>query len=70
MEKQNNLLDIRRAHQWSSMKLAVISGVSTATIVGIEKYGYYPGPEVRKRISQSLCVSEDEIWPSAVEVKD
>jgi len=50
------------------MGLAVISGVSTATIVGIERYNHYPGPSVRERLSKAMGVSEGEIWPKIMEV--
>lgn len=63
MLNKNNLSRIRRSLNVSQMQVAVNSGVSSATIIGIEKYGYYPGPGVRERLSKALGVTENEIWP-------
>lgn len=63
MVRQNNLKRIRHSLDSPLMEIAVISGVSTATLVGIEKYNLYPGPSVRERLSRALGVSEGKIWP-------
>ena len=68
MIKQNNLTQIRQSLKNSLLALSVNSSVSTATIVGIEKYRYYPGAGVRERLSKALGVSETEIWPNKEEV--
>jgi len=46
------------------MELAARTGVSTATIVGVERYNLYPSPSVRERLSRALLISEAAIWPS------
>ncbi len=68
MVRQNNLRRIRHSLKLSLMGLAVISGVSTATLVGIERYNHYPGPSVRERISKAMGVLEEAIWPNIMEV--
>ena len=52
------------------MELAAITGVSTATIVGVERYDLYPGPSVRLRLSKALGISETAIWTSIEVVSD
>lgn len=68
MVRQNSLRRIRYSLESSLMGLAVISGVSTATLVAIERYNHYPGPSVRERLSKAMGVSEEAIWPNIMEV--
>lgn len=68
MVRQNSLRGIRHSRGSAIMEIAVLSGVSTTTIVGIEKYGYYPGSTVRERISKVLEVPENVVWPEVAEV--
>lgn len=67
MTRDNSLRSIRCSHSMSMMELAVVSGVSTATIVGIEKYNHYPETSTRERLSKALGVEESKIWPNKVE---
>jgi len=69
MQKKNSLRRLRKAQNLSIMELAAITGVSTARIVGVERYGLYPGPSVRERLSRALRVCEVAIWPD-IEVSD
>lgn len=62
MQGQNNLKRLRKAQGFSIMELATITGVSTARIVGVERYNLYPGPSVRARLSKALRISESVIW--------
>jgi transcriptional regulator with XRE-family HTH domain len=64
----NNLRFFRKDQEMSVRELSVIADVSTATIVGIERYGLYPQAPLRGRLSKALGVSEGVIWPDAVEV--
>ena len=70
MTRNNSLRRIRCSHGMSMMELAVVSGVSTATIVGIEKYNYFPETSTRERLSRSLGVSESKIWSNKVEIEN
>ena len=59
----NKCLAVRNRRGFSQQKLAVLAGVSPATIVAIEKYGYVPGPWVRRKLARALRASEAGIWP-------
>ena len=61
---QNNFRQLRKQQHLTIMELAAITGVSTATIVGVERYNLYPGPSVRVRLSKALGISESALWPS------
>jgi len=63
MVEQNNFKRFRTRAGFSIMELAAKTGVSTATIVGVEKYNLYPGISVRERLSNVLQISEKEVWP-------
>ena len=64
MVEQNNFKRLRKKQGFSIMELAASTGVSTATLVGVERYGLYPGPSVRERLAKKLGVPEASIWPS------
>ena len=51
---------IRRAY--NIKQLAKDSGVSSATIVRIEKEGYVPRGDVIKRLATALNVPIDDMW--------
>jgi transcriptional regulator with XRE-family HTH domain len=51
---------LRRA--FNIKQLAKESGVSTSTIVKIEKTGYVPRGDVIKRLATSLNVPLDDMW--------
>jgi len=70
MVGQNNFRQLRKQQGLSIMELAAITGVSTATIVGVERYNLYPGSSVRARLSKALGISESVIWPSIEVVSD
>jgi len=70
MSRQNNFRQLRKQQGLSIMELAAITGVSTATIVGVERYDLYPGPSVRLRLSKALGISETAIWTSIEVVSD
>ena len=63
MAEQNNFRRLRKQIGFSIMELSAKTGVSTATIVGIERYNLYPGISVRERLSRALKISESAIWP-------
>ena len=62
----NELKELRRSRGFSQQALMLASGVSTATIVLIERYGQVPGADVRRRIARALGVEESEIWQEVV----
>ena len=70
MTGQNGFRRLRKQQGFSIMELSSSTGVSTATIVGIERYNRYPGPSVRQRLSKALGISEAAIWPDVVGVSD
>ena len=70
MVRVNNLKRLRKEQGFSMLGLEAVTGVSTARIVGIERYNLYPGLSVRKRLSEALGVNEETIWPDLKENKD
>jgi transcriptional regulator with XRE-family HTH domain len=70
MARKNNFKQLRKQKSFSILELAAVTGVSTATIVGIERYNLYPGPSVRVRLAKALKISEAAIWPETAEVND
>lgn len=64
MAKQNNLKRLRKQQGFSIMELAAMTGVSTSTIVGVERYNLYPGPSVRERLAKAFGVSEIDLFPT------
>ena len=70
MVKQNKFRQLRKQQGLSMMELSASTGVSTATIVGVERYNLYPGPSVRGRLSKALGRSESVIWPNLEVVND
>ena len=64
MQKQNNLRQIRKKLGFALLELMATSGISTSTLVAIERYGLYPATDVRTRLSKALGVSELIIWPN------
>lgn len=61
--RDSKCLALRNALGYSQQKLSIIAGMSPATIVAIERYGYIPGPWVRRKLARAFRVSETEIWP-------
>ena len=59
----NRCLAVRKRRGFSQQRLATLAGMSPATIVAIEKYGYLPGPWVRRKLARALQSSEARIWP-------
>ena len=59
----NNCVRLRKKRGFSQQQLSIIAGMSPATIVAIEKYGYVPGPWVRRKLARALRASERRIWP-------
>jgi DNA-binding XRE family transcriptional regulator len=60
---ENKFRQVRNVLGVPMIELAIKSRVSTATLVGIEKYGYTPGPGVRAKLAAALGVSESKLWP-------
>jgi len=60
---ENSFKKVRSSLGFPMIELAIKSGVSTATLVGIEKYEYIPGPVVRAKLAKALGVSEATLWP-------
>lgn len=60
----NNLRTIRRAKGLALWGLAARAGVSATTLSAIERWGYLPGPDVRRRIAGAMGVSAPDIWPA------
>ncbi len=63
MEAKNRLRKVRKAQGLTLQAISVKAGCSMTTLIGIEKYGSLPTPEVRKRIANVIGVTEGEIWP-------
>ena len=59
----NQCMAIRNKRGYSQQKLSIIARISPATLVAIERYGYVPGPWVRRKLARALRVSESRIWP-------
>lgn len=47
----------------SQLALAIRAGVSPATLVAVERYGYRPTEPVRQRIADALGRRQDALWP-------
>ena len=63
MRHENRLKDIRRQRGLAISGLATLASASSAMISAIERWGYFPQLETRKRIAQALTVDVDHIWP-------
>jgi DNA-binding XRE family transcriptional regulator len=59
----NQCLVLRDKRGYSQQQLSIMAGISPATLVAIERYGYVPGPWVRRKLARALRVSESRIWP-------
>lgn len=66
--RANNLRRIRKESQLPMLGLSVKSGVSTTIISGIERFGYFPGLDIRQRLTEALGVSIGSVWPELDEV--
>jgi lambda repressor-like predicted transcriptional regulator len=62
----NQLKATRRARGLAIWGLSVMSGVSPSLLTAIEKWGYVPGADTRKRIADALGVKVEDIWTRAV----
>ncbi len=60
---RNNLRAIRRSSALALWGLAARTGVSATTLSAIERWGYLPGPDVRRRLAEALQVDAQDIWP-------
>jgi DNA-binding XRE family transcriptional regulator len=58
----NKVREHRHEQGMAMAELAVKAKVSPTTLVMIERYGYIPGPEMRRRIAAALGVAEPDIW--------
>jgi DNA-binding XRE family transcriptional regulator len=63
MKKENKLRYLRSAKRMSLRELAVEAGISTSTLVAVEKYSYLPSQDIRTRIAVALGIRESLIWP-------
>lgn len=59
----SQLRSARRARGLAIWGLSVMSGVSPSLLTAIEKWGYVPGVNTRKRIADALGMRVEEIWP-------
>ncbi len=59
----NNLRTIRLGRDLALWGLAAKAGVSATTLSAVERWGYAPSPEVRRRIAEALGVHVESIWP-------
>ena len=59
----NRSRSVRTARGLPLWGLAARAGVSATTLSAIERWGYRPGTDVRRRIAASLGVAVTEIWP-------
>lgn len=48
------------------LELSSMTGVSTSTIVAVERYGYVPSEDVRHRLSKALGIAVDLLWPNII----
>jgi len=64
--RMNKLRWIREDQGLTQAYLAVHAGTSPGYISNMERYGYYPGERLRRRIARVLCVPENNIWPEGV----
>ena len=62
MEQRNYLKECRQKAGITQQALQLSARVSIATIVLIERYGYCPSDDVRKRIATAMGVPETKIW--------
>jgi lambda repressor-like predicted transcriptional regulator len=67
MTRENRQREIRRERGLALRGLTASSGVSTATLSAVEKWGYHPTEPTKARIAAALGVRSEEIWPAAAE---
>lgn len=73
MEIDNKLKQRRKQQGFSVRGLSVAAGISTATIVAIERYGDFPSAKTRAKLGRALNMDESMIWPhlqTPLEVSD
>lgn len=56
--------------EFSMQELGAKALCSPATVNTVEKFGHYPGKDVRARLSKALGISESVIWPTLEVVND
>jgi DNA-binding XRE family transcriptional regulator len=62
---RNRLKQVRHRRDLAIYGLSALSGVSPTILCAVERWGYCPGDEVRRRIAHALAVSVSDIWPEA-----
>jgi DNA-binding XRE family transcriptional regulator len=60
---RNLLKQVRHRRDLAIYGLSALSGVSPTVICAVERWHYYPGDEVRRRIAAALAVDVSAIWP-------
>ena len=58
----NQLKAARRTRGLAIWGLSVLSGVSPSLLTAIEKWGYVPSANTRKRIAEALGLQVEDIW--------
>jgi DNA-binding XRE family transcriptional regulator len=64
MVTANRLRDVRQQKGMAQKGLSAHSGVSTATLSAVEKWGYLPTQLTREKIAEALNVPAEAIWPA------
>lgn len=59
----NYVRHTRKVLGLSQLALAIRAGVSPATLVAVERYGYRPTEPVRQRIAAALNERPNDLWP-------
>ena len=60
----NPVREVRHLRGMALQELAVKAKVAPGTLTMIERYGYCPGPDMRRRIAEVLGVTDAELFPS------
>lgn len=68
--RNNRLKQWRHTFKMSQLALSVESKVGPSMVVAIERYGYFPGPKVRAKLTKALGITEAALWPDLAEAKE
>lgn len=59
----NRIRELRTERGWSQAALAVRVKTPVSYVNLVEKHGYVPQADLRKRFAEALSTTEAELWP-------
>ncbi|MBC7334736.1 MAG: helix-turn-helix transcriptional regulator [Clostridia bacterium] len=66
MTSGERLRTLRMERGLTQLRLAVAAGTTPSFVNLMERWGYVPGADLRRRIASVLGVQESDIWPETL----